>query len=245
MSLLGFGVIFSQTFAKEGGFMDTPKRYHPVLVTLHWLVALLVFTDLYIGYFYIRPIIMLGRGGVPGTDLILKIHMAAGVAILILLIVRFIIRLTTRKPASADAGSKALNVLAKVVHYSLYFFVFAITVVGLIFSLQVNRFQVAFLGATSGPGSGFPRPNLGAPGAFPQPGPGTSSPNFNGAPGSPTAPGVRPGPSGRRGGFSLLMVHLYISIIVIVLLTLHILAAFYHQLLRKDRLLSRMWYGQA
>ena len=220
--------------------MDTPKRYHPALVTLHWLVALLVFTDLYIGYFYIRPIIMLGRGGVPGTDLILKIHMAAGVAILVFLVIRFIIRLTTRKPASADAGSKALNVLAKVVHYSLYFFVFAITVVGLIFSLQVNRFQVAFLGAaSSGPGSGFPRPGLGTPGAFPQPGTGTPSPNFNGA------PGFRPGPGGRRGGISLLMIHLYISIILIVLLTLHILAAFYHQLFRKDRLLSRMWYGQA
>ena len=229
--------------------MDTPKRYHPALVTLHWLVALLVFTDLYIGYFYIRPIIMLGRGGVPGTDLILKIHMAAGVTILVLLIIRFIIRLTTRKPAAADAGSKALNVLAKVVHYCLYFFVFAITVVGLIFSLQVNRFQVAFLGATSGPGfgpgGGFPRPGLGTPGAFPQPGPGTPSPSFNGVPGSPAAPGFRPGAGGRRGGFNLLMLHLYISIIVIVLLTLHILAAFYHQLIRKDRLLSRMWYGQA
>ena len=82
--------------------MNTPKRYHPVLVTLHWLVALLVFTDLCIGYFYIRPIIMSGHGGVPGTDLILKIHMAAGVAILVLLMIRFIIRLTTRKPAPAD-----------------------------------------------------------------------------------------------------------------------------------------------
>ena len=225
--------------------MDTPKRYHPVLVTLHWLVALLVFTDLYIGYFYIRPIIMVGRGGVPGTDLILKIHMAAGVAILVFLIIRFIIRLTTRKPAPADAGFKALNILAKVVHYSLYLFVFGITIVGLIFSLQVNRFQVAFLGATSGPISGFSRPSVGTPGAFPQAGPGTPSPNFNGAPGSPAAPGFRPGSGGRRGGISLLMLHLYISIILIVLLTLHILAAFYHQFIRRDRLLSRMWYGQA
>ena len=224
--------------------MNTPKRYHPVLVTLHWLVALLVFTDLYIGYFYIRPIIMVGKGGVPGTDLILKIHMAAGVAILVFLIIRFIIRLTTRKPAPADAGSKALNVLAKVVHYSLYLFVFGITVVGLIFSLQVNRFQVAFLGATSGPISGFSRPSVGTPGAFPQAGPGTPSPNFNGTPGSPASPGFRPGSGGRRG-ISLLIIHLYISIILIVLLALHILAACYHQFFRRDHLLSRMWYGQA
>jgi len=225
--------------------MDTPKRYHPALVTLHWLIALLVFTDLYIGYFYIRPIIMLGHGGVRGTDPILKIHMAAGVAILIFLVIRFIIRLTTRKPAPADAGFKALNILARAVHYALYFFVLAMTVVGLIFSLQVNRFQVAFLGANSGPsfgpGGGFVRPGAGTP--FP-------SPNGNSAPGisNPGAPGLPPGngprPSGPRG-INLLMIHLYISIILIALLTLHILAAFYHQVIRKDRLLSRMWYGQA
>jgi cytochrome b561 len=221
--------------------MNTPKRYHPALVTLHWLIALLIFTDLYIGYFYIRPILMLGHGGVPGTDLILKIHMAAGVAILVLLIIRFIIRLTTRKPAPADAGFKALNVLARVVHYALYFFVLAITVVGLIFALQFNRFQVAFLGATSGPGFGSPRPAGSAPITNPS---GNSAPGASnsGAPGLPARNGPRPG--GPRG-ISLLMVHLYISVILIALLVLHILAAFYHQFFRRDRLLSRMWYGQA
>jgi cytochrome b561 len=229
--------------------MDTPKRYHPVLVTLHWLVALLVFTDLYIGYFYIRPIMMRGRGGVPGTDLILKIHMAAGLLILALIVIRFIIRLSTRKPAPANAGLKILNWIARPVHYALYFFVFVMTIVGLLLSLQTNRLQVAFLGATGGPGSGFPRPSLGTPGAFPQPGAaGTPSPNFNGAPGSPAAPGFPPGspPGGsRRGGFSLLILHLDISVILLALLALHILAACYHQFIRKDHLLSRMWYAKA
>ncbi len=230
--------------------MDTPKRYHPILVTLHWLIALLVFTDLYIGYFYIRPIILSGGGGVRGTDAILQIHMAAGVAILVLLVIRFIIRLATRKPAPADAGFKALNILARVVHYSLYVFVFAITVIGLIFAVQTSRFQVAFMGATApsfGPGGGGPRP-----GGFPTPGPGTPAPNFNGAgaPGlsNPGAPALPPGnaarPGGRRG-ISLLIVHFYISIILIALLTLHILAAIYHQFIRRDHLLSRMWYGQS
>jgi cytochrome b561 len=230
--------------------MDTPKRYHPALVTLHWLVALLVFTDFYIGYFYIRPIIMSGGGGVRGTDAMLKIHMAAGIAILVLLVIRFIIRLTTRKPAPADAGFKVLNVLARVVHYALYFFVFLMTIVGLIFALQTNRFQVAFLGATGGPGfgpaGGFPRPGSGTPSAFPTPAPGT--PGF-GAPGAPAfPPGNGPRPGGRRGFnlfFFLLPLHLYLSMILIALLTLHILAACYHQFIRKDHLLSRMWYGKA
>jgi cytochrome b561 len=231
--------------------MNPPKRYHPVLVTLHWLVALLIFTDLYIGYFYIRPIILSGGGGLRGTDAILKIHMATGIAILVLIIIRFIIRLATRKPLPTDAGSQFLNILAKVVHYALYFFVFAITVIGLLFSLQTNRIQVAFLRATSspgfGPGGGFPRPGSGISGAFPTPGLGTPSPNFNGGR-APGFPPNSPRPGG-RGGFSLFFVllplHLYISIILIALLTLHIFAAFYHQFIRKDSLLSRMWYGQA
>ena len=233
--------------------MEIPKRYHPVLVTLHWLVALLVFTDLSIGYFYIRPILMGERGGVPGTDLFLKIHMAAGLLILVLIVIRFIVRLSTRKPAPANAGFKILNWIARPVHYALYFFVFVMTIVGLLLSLQTNRLQVAFLGATGGPGAGFPRPGLGTPGAFPQPGPGTPFPNFNGAPDSSRTPGFpppggRPGFSGRRGfnlSFLLLPIHLYISMILIALLTLHILAACYHQFIRKDHLLSRMWYGQS
>ena len=231
--------------------MNTPKRYHPVLVTLHWLVALLVLTDFYIGYFYIRPIILSGGGGVRGTDTMLKIHMAAGIAILVLILIRFVIRLATRKPQPADAGFQALNILARIVHYALYFFVFALTLVGLLFALQTNRFQVAFLGTTSGPGfgpgGGSPRPNSGTSGAFPTPGLGTPSPNFNGG----RAPGFLPnGPRPRgRDGFSLffflLPLHLYLSIILIALLTLHILAACYHQFIRKDRLLNRMWYGPA
>lgn len=226
--------------------MDIPKRYHPVLVTLHWLVALLVFTDLYIGYFYIRPILMQGRGGVPGTDLTLKIHMAAGLLILAFIVIRFIVRLSTRKPTPANAGFRIFNWIARPVHYALYFFVFVMTIVGLLLSLQTNRLQVAFLGATGGPGGGFPRPGLGTPGAFPAPGPGTPFPRFNGAPGSPAAPGSPPG--GRRGfnpAFLLLPIHLYISMILLALLALHILAACYHQFIRKDHLLSRMWYGAA
>ncbi|HUI87166.1 MAG TPA: cytochrome b/b6 domain-containing protein [Anaerolineales bacterium] len=232
--------------------MDTPKRYHPVLVTLHWLVALLVFLDLYIGYFYIRPIILSGGGGVRGTDAMLKIHMAAGIAILVLIVARFVIRLSTRKPVPADAGFKILNVLARAVHYALYFFVFAMTIVGLVFALQTNRLQAAFLGATGGPGfgpgSGFSRPGSGPSGAFPAPGAGTPAPNFsrNGAPAFP--PGSGPRPAGRRGFnlfLFLLPLHLYLSIVLIALLTLHILAACYHQLVRRDHLLRRMWYGPA
>ena len=39
---------------------EPPKRYHPLLVTLHWLIVLLVFTDLYLGLFVFKPLIQEG-----------------------------------------------------------------------------------------------------------------------------------------------------------------------------------------
>jgi cytochrome b561 len=230
--------------------MDSPKRYHPALVTLHWLVALLVFLDLYIGYFYIRPRLLEG-GGMRGTDPLMVIHMAAGIAILVLLLIRFIIRLATKRPVPADAGHPALNITARLVHYALYVVVFAMTLIGLLFAIQTNRFQSAFLGATGGPGfgrpgggppGGFPRPSSGTP--FPQPGPGTPFPGGFGNGPSPFQ-GNRPRGSLDSIGspFPLLTLHLYTSVLILILLAVHISAAFYHQFIRKDHLWSRMWYG--
>ena len=227
--------------------MESPKRYHPLLVTLHWLVALLVFTDLYLGLFQIRP--QLQGGGFRVSESLLKIHMAVGVTILTLIVIRFIVRFAFKRPAPATAGNKYLDILARVVHYALYLFVTVVIIIGLIFSLQTNRFQRAFLGAQGG-GPGFGPGN----GQFTPPGPGTPFPrpndNGNGAPnfGQPGQgqrnfpPG---GPGGPRGGaFFLLPLHLFAAITLSLLLVLHLAAAFYHQFIRRDHLWSRMWYGE-
>ena len=199
--------------------MDTPKRYHPLHVTLHWLIALGIFINLYLGIFVFSQ---RGRGaqGFQG------IHMAIGITILTLLLIRIVMRFTVKRPADATAGSKFLDILAKVVHYGLYLSVLAVTVIGLVFSLQTNRLQATFLGQQpqfgqfNGPPLGFTPP---APGTFPS---------------------GRP-PGGFRGGFlpPLLIVHRLIAYLVASLLGIHILAAIYHQFIRRDNLLARMWYG--
>ena len=208
---------------------QTPKRYHPALVTLHWVIVLLVFTNLFIGLFEFEPALRSG-GAFRIPEGLLAFHMAVGITILVLLIVRFIVRLSTPRPAPADAGSKPLNVLARLVHYALYLVVFATTVVGLIFALQTQRLQRAFLGGGGGPrfgqgnggfqgGNGFGQGNGGFRN-FPTPGPGTPFPSFgNGGNGFGNQPGGNPGFQGNgngfrpRGGFGaafiLLPVHLY------------------------------------
>jgi cytochrome b561 len=236
--------------------LQTPKRYHPLMVTLHWLIVLLVFTDLYLGLFVFRPLLQ-GGGAfrIPESDL--AIHMAVGISILVLIVVRFFVRIGTTKPAAATAGNKFLDILARVVHYALYIFVFAITVVGLVFAVQTDRLQRAFLGGGSSQPGSFP--GGGNFGNFPTPGPGTPRPSFGGSgnfPGGnpgfqgngsrPGGPGF-PGGPGRRGGFAffLLPLHLFLAIVLSCLIVIHILAALYHQFIRKDYLIGRMWYGKA
>ena len=234
--------------------METSKRYPPFFVALHWLVALLVLTNLILGYFVLDRIRNFAL-----RNTLLGVHMAVGITILLLMAALIVLRVKTGRPARLSAGNAFLDFLAKAVHYALYFFVIAMTVVGLAYSIQSRQFEMAFLG-TGGPqfagqrfgGQGFsgtPFPGSRSFNGTPQPGAAGSGPRFT--PGSGT-----PGPSGSRfngrpgsrdagpGFFSpLLSAHILIASILLVLLGLHILGALYHQVVRKDRLLGRMWFG--
>jgi cytochrome b561 len=217
--------------------MQSSKRYHPALVTMHWLIALLVFVNLYLGI-----VVFENRGGGPGgfQNPLVTIHMAVGITIVLLLIVRFILRVRTNRPIEATTGNKVFDSLAKFVHYCLYVMVLTVTVLGLVFSLQTGRFQSAFLGAQrqftppngipqlqGTPGAGPFTPPTDGTGAFPEGGPG---PGFQGGPG---------------GVFGLLVIHELAAYALLVLVALHILAALYHQFVLRDHLIARMWYGAA
>ncbi len=248
--------VADQSAAANQPVEETPKRYHPALVSLHWLIVILVLINLYIGLFEFEPLIRSG-GAFRIPEPLLALHMAVGISILVLLVVRFIIRLTSKKPAPATAGNASLNVLARLVHYALYLVLFVLTIVGLVFAVQTNRLQRAFFGG----GSQFAGPGGGNFGRFPTPGPGTPFPSFGngGGPGFGNQPGGNPGFQGnggngfRQGGgrgrgglaFVLLPIHLDLAILLSVLLGIHILAAIYHQFILKDNLISRMWYGKA
>ena len=67
--------------------MKRVSRYHPLLVTLHWALALLIIAALALGFF--------GLAATPNSDLqkigVLRLHMAGGMLILALMVVRFIV----------------------------------------------------------------------------------------------------------------------------------------------------------
>jgi cytochrome b561 len=173
----------------------TPKRYHPLHVTIHWLIALLIFMLLGIGKFVMPGV----SPDDPQKAMMLQIHAYTGGALAVLFIVRLVMRFAVKIPAPADAGNAFLNFVGKATHFLLY-----LLVAGMAFS-GLGLFQLADLPAVFSGAKAYPQ-------------------NF----------------------FEYLprMGHGLISWVLLMLVLLHIGAAFFHQFIRKDNLLGRMWYGQ-
>jgi cytochrome b561 len=96
------------------------SRYQPVLVALHWLLALMIMGLLCFGFFVLAQM--------PNSDPrkldILVLHMSGGMLVLVLMIVRLIIRKWSARPAAATTGSPLLDRLAGLAHAGLYVIVF-------------------------------------------------------------------------------------------------------------------------
>lgn len=114
-----------------------PKRYHPALAAVHWLTALLVLMMLAVGKFVMPGI----SPDDPQKPMMLQSHAYIGGALTLLVIVRLVLRFTTKRPVPADAGNAIFNFLAKAVHFLLYFFLLGMAVSGL------GLFQMANLPA--------------------------------------------------------------------------------------------------
>jgi len=168
---------------------QAPKRYSPLWVTLHWVIALLIFATFYLG---------ISTEDIPLTEEvgILRWHMPLGITVLLLMIVRFVVRLRTPRPEPVTVGNALLDKIGVGTHHLLYLFAFLVPLTGLVLSATFNLAPVVFGGEGSLPRDLSP------------------------------------------------MLHGLIDPILALLILLHILAALYHQFIRKDNLLARMWYGK-
>ena len=108
--------------------MNTPKRYHPIMVVLHWLTVIL----------------LLGAGFLAEDDgggrSPIDIHMILGTLLLATLVIRLIVRFATKRPDWANTGNQFLNKLGELVHVGLYFFAFFILALGGLIASQRNLF---------------------------------------------------------------------------------------------------------
>lgn len=127
-----------------------PTRYSPLMVTLHWLTVILVFAAIVFGKIMTR---------LPNDDAakltLLAIHMLLGITMLVVIVVRFIARMKSPRPAYASTGSVFLDGLGKFAHYALYLFVFLIALSGFSLSIQAGLPAIVFGGAGSLPADFF------------------------------------------------------------------------------------------
>ncbi len=172
-------------------------RYHPALVALHWLLAILIILALTMG----KIVLAHTPNADPAKIGDLQGHMIIGISILALMAIRLVVRLMTKRPPEADIGSEMLNKGATIAHYILYLLVFAMAVTGLATANTAGLPDIIFFG------SGTPLPV-----------------NFD--------------------DIFTRNVHKALSLVLILVIASHILAAFYHQAVRKDSLFSRMWFGK-
>jgi cytochrome b561 len=173
------------------------SRYHPVLVTLHWLLAVLIVVMLGAGFFLLAPM----QNSDPQKIGILLIHMSVGMSLLALMAVRFTVRTFTAKPADATTGHRLLDRIAPVTHYGFYILVVLMAGTGLATAILAGLNRSVFQG------SGEPLP-----------------PDF--------------------ASYPSFLAHRYVALLLAGFIALHLLAALYHQFVRKDRLFRRIWFGR-
>jgi len=121
-----------------------PERYHPIQVVLHWLSALLIVFTLAMGTLSLKHI--------PNADAAHKIfalkgHMAVGLAIAFIVVLRLALRLSLEQPAPATSGNPWLDRLARVVHAALYLGVLAMAASGLALAVQAGLPGIVFGGS--------------------------------------------------------------------------------------------------
>lgn len=103
-----------------------PKRYHPLLVTLHWLTV----------------IFMLGAGFLSEDEgrSPVNIHMFLGAFLLIVMVARLIVRFTTKRPARLEAGNPFFTWVGEMTHLGLYLTAFFILALGGLMAVNRNLF---------------------------------------------------------------------------------------------------------
>lgn len=179
--------------------MTLKRSLRPLWVILHWLMALLVFITFAIGLLSLTSPLNTDAKLVP-----LGVHMVLGIIILVLVIVRFALRVLVFKPSLRTASPKRqifLDQVTPYVHLLLYAGTALMALLGLATALPADLFSIVW------GRSGLPLPA-----------------DFYAYPARAL-----------HGTFSLLL---------LVLIAQHVLVAVFHQFIKGENYLGRMWFNK-
>lgn len=117
-------------------------RYHPILVALHWLMALMILFSLAAGGLILAdmppdsPDKVQGLGG----------HMIFGMAIGVLLILRLVTRTRSTHPPQAATGNDLLDRIGRWTHWGFYLLIAGMVLTGLATALGAGLFPIVYGG---------------------------------------------------------------------------------------------------
>jgi cytochrome b561 len=120
--------------------MKQVSRYHPLLVTLHWVLAILIVAALLVGFFWLSAT----PNSEPQKIVVLRWHMAGGMLILALMVIRFIVRRWSSRPADATTGYPLLDRIAPISHYGFYVLVVLMAGTGLATAILAGLPAIVF-----------------------------------------------------------------------------------------------------
>lgn len=118
---------------------DGIGRYDGTSIVLHWVTALLVFTQVAFG------VAMVGIGKGPAQDLLFNVHKSMGVTLLLLVLARIAWRLTHPWPPFPDVVPPAQARLARTNHVLLYAVLLVMAVSGFVFT-AAGGYPIPYLG---------------------------------------------------------------------------------------------------
>jgi cytochrome b561 len=194
-------------------FSNSRTRYGTVAMTLHWLIALAVLTNIGLGIYHADYI---PDNAPPDMQKfafqIIQLHKSIGLTVLVLSVARLLWRLVNPVPPLPEGMNPALRVVAHATHFLLYFLIIAIPFSGWML--------------VSGSQLGLPTPYFGI----------LHWPNLWFLADLPRATKHALHPT-------LALAHTVLAWSAIVLIPLHILGALYHQFLNGDDVLRRMIPG--
>lgn len=114
-----------------------PRRYHPLLVSIHWLIALIVLSQALVGVGILH---FWPNTAVKVTPLAL--HMVFGITMLVLMLIMMVLRFFLPRPPSPNAENSFLRFVSKATHLLLYLFTLLMGGTGILLAAQSHVLQL-------------------------------------------------------------------------------------------------------
>jgi cytochrome b561 len=122
---------------------DLPSRYGAVAMTLHWLIAAAIILNIIV-------VLTAPEGRTPLHMAMMSFHMALGLTVLVLSILRLVWRWLNPAPPPPQGLAPWMRIAGAATHHTLYFLMIAIPLAGWLM-VSVNHFTPSWFGLFAWP----------------------------------------------------------------------------------------------